>query len=154
MNARHTLCTHQSKRAGIFPHKLTGPTDRVTLAVRCMMMCMMCLTDNLDASTQRTLNVVNIPEFCFGRWLRNSVNSGYRTPKWCPVLIFAAVFTHYVCRGHWQMRSGPWKRREQEVTFHRNGTMSSSDGNQGEWWFDVGGLYWVCVALQARLRCK
>ena len=43
------------------------------------------------------------------------------------------------------MRSGPWKRREQEVTFHRNGTMSSSDGDKGEWWFDVGGLYWVCV---------
>eukprot|EP00903_Cladosiphon_okamuranus_P015532 g14340.t1 len=41
-----------------------------------------------------------------------------------------------------EMRSGPWKRREQEVTFHRNGTMSSSDGSKGEWWFDVGGLYW------------
>lgn len=41
------------------------------------------------------------------------------------------------------MRSRPWTRREQEVTFHRNGTMSSSDGEKGEWWFDVGGLYWV-----------
>lgn len=42
-----------------------------------------------------------------------------------------------------QIRSSPWTRREQEVTFHRNGTMSSNDGNKGEWWFDVGGLYWV-----------
>ncbi|CAN0376072.1 unnamed protein product, partial [Ectocarpus sp. 12 AP-2014] len=42
-----------------------------------------------------------------------------------------------------QIRSSPWTRREQEVTFHRNGTMSSTDGNKGEWWFDVGGLYWV-----------
>ncbi|CAM9637456.1 unnamed protein product [Pylaiella littoralis] len=41
-----------------------------------------------------------------------------------------------------EMRSRPWTRREQEVTFHRNGTMSSSDGEKGEWWFDVGGLYW------------
>lgn len=49
----------------------------------------------------------------------------------------------------WQMRSGPWKRREEEVTFHRNGTLSSSDGSKGEWWFDVGGLYWVCTAQQA-----
>lgn len=51
------------------------------------------------------------------------------------------------------MRSGPWKRQEQEVTFHRNGTMSSSDGSQGEWWFDVGGLYWVSLLHIRRYRC-
>ncbi|CAM9104972.1 unnamed protein product [Hapterophycus canaliculatus] len=40
------------------------------------------------------------------------------------------------------MHSSPWSRRDQEVTFHRNGTVSSGDGDKGEWWFDVGGLYW------------
>lgn len=44
-----------------------------------------------------------------------------------------------------QMRVSPWRRREQEVTFHRNGTVWTSDGDTGDWWFDVGGLYWVCA---------
>ncbi|CAM9468447.1 unnamed protein product [Ectocarpus sp. 12 AP-2014] len=56
-----------------------------------------------------------------------------RTQDWT---LQASTFTQA------SIRSSPWTRREQEVTFHRNGTMSSNDGNKGEWWFDVGGLYW------------
>lgn len=41
------------------------------------------------------------------------------------------------------MRLSPWKKQVQQVKFDRNGTVSTSEGNSGEWWFDVGGLYWV-----------
>ncbi|CAM9687685.1 unnamed protein product [Ascophyllum nodosum] len=40
------------------------------------------------------------------------------------------------------VRVSPWERRQQDVTFHRNGTMWTKDGERGDWWFDVGGLYW------------
>lgn len=41
-----------------------------------------------------------------------------------------------------EMRARPWKIEEQEVSFHRNGTVETSAGDAGTWWFDVGGLYW------------
>lgn len=41
------------------------------------------------------------------------------------------------------MRVTPWKKQVQQVKFDRNGTVWTSEGNTGEWWFDVGGLYWV-----------
>ncbi|CAM9718282.1 unnamed protein product [Sphacelaria rigidula] len=40
------------------------------------------------------------------------------------------------------MRLSPWKSHRQHVTFNRNGTVSTSEGHRGEWWFDVGGLFW------------
>lgn len=45
------------------------------------------------------------------------------------------------------MRARPWKVEEQEVSFHRNGTVETSAGDAGTWWFDVGGLYWVSVVV-------
>ena len=46
-----------------------------------------------------------------------------------------------------QVRARPWKVEEQEVSFHRNGTVETSAGDAGTWWFDVGGLYWVSVVV-------
>ena len=46
-----------------------------------------------------------------------------------------------------QMKPRPWKIVEQEVSFHRNGTVITGAGDAGTWWFDVGGLYWVSLIL-------
>ncbi|CAM9201612.1 unnamed protein product [Choristocarpus tenellus] len=34
------------------------------------------------------------------------------------------------------------KRKTQQVSFHRDGSVEMANGDKGEWWFDVGGLYW------------